>query len=149
MVPTAVSSAWAERAIGVLDWLRLIADAEMDKSVGAEHPEFEGAEVRRFDGRRGVILTTGGYEYDEELKLNYIKGYAIYFHGNPGNTGDSVRIAQGVGAALWHMTQMIGCGIAHFDLAEGGGLNCLVLIGGPHDYRPGGYIITDRGVALR
>ena len=206
MVPREVSRAWAGRALGVLDWLGRIADVHYVKSVGAEHPEFDGADTvhsyaparhagtgyghalftqlsaavdrrknvrvlfdapgkrlvredrrvtgvevaeggrtRRIGARRGVILTTGGYEYDEQMKLNYLKGNPIYFYGNPGNTGDGVRLAQDVGADLWHMNQMIGRAIAHFDLPDGFSLNCLVLIGGPHDLaRPAGYVITDR-----
>src|SRR5947209_5763016 len=43
MVPAEVSRAWADRAFGVLDWLGRIADVRMERSVGAEHPEFDGA----------------------------------------------------------------------------------------------------------
>ncbi|HTU03570.1 MAG TPA: FAD-binding protein [Candidatus Sulfotelmatobacter sp.] len=53
--------------------------------------------------RRGVILTTGGYEYDRTTLQNSVKGYPIYALGSPGNTGDGVRMAQKVGASLWHM----------------------------------------------
>ncbi len=53
--------------------------------------------------RKAVILTTGGYEYDEKVLQNFIKGYPIYAVGNPGNTGDGVRMASAVGAGLWHM----------------------------------------------
>ena len=107
-----------------------------------------GGGIRRIGARKGVILTTGGYEYDEEMKLNYLKGSPIHFYGNPGNTGDGVRMAQDVGAALWHMNQMIGRAIAHFVLPDGSSLNCLVMIGGPQVFtKPqgdAGYVITDR-----
>jgi succinate dehydrogenase/fumarate reductase flavoprotein subunit len=62
----------------------------------------EGLE-RRVKALRGVILTCGGFEYDEWLKANYLKGYPYYSLGSPGNTGDGVRMAQRVGAELWHM----------------------------------------------
>jgi succinate dehydrogenase/fumarate reductase flavoprotein subunit len=197
MVPEPVSRAWAERAFGVLDWLDRTAGVPLDKSMGAEHPEFPGAEaiqsyaprgygaglfkhlsaavrersnirvlfdapgsrlLRDSDGRvtgleaggqpiearQGVILTTGGYEYDDETKLNYLKGSPIYFYGNPGNTGDGVRMAQAAGAALWHMNQMIGRAIAHFELDDGFNLNCLVMVGGrPDQATTNGYILTD------
>ena len=52
---------------------------------------------------RAVILTCGGFEYDDWLKANYLKGYPYYSLGSPGNTGDGVRMAQRVGAELWHM----------------------------------------------
>ena len=52
---------------------------------------------------RAVVLTTGGYEYDASALRNSVKGYPIYALGSPGNTGDGVRMAQQVGAGLWHM----------------------------------------------
>ena len=68
-----------------------------------------GAVIRK-EGRnlavkagRAVILTCGGFEYDDWLKANYLKGYPYYSLGSPGNTGDGVRMAQRVGADLWHM----------------------------------------------
>lgn len=53
--------------------------------------------------RKGVILTTGGYEYNAKDLQNFVKGYPIYALGSPGNTGDGLRMAQKVGAGLWHM----------------------------------------------
>ena len=53
--------------------------------------------------RRGVILTCGGYEFDTKLKQSNLKGYPIQALGNPGNTGDGIRMAQQLGASLWHM----------------------------------------------
>lgn len=53
--------------------------------------------------RKAVILATGGYEYDESLLQNNVKGYPIYAVGHPDNTGDGVRMAAEVGAGLWHM----------------------------------------------
>lgn len=103
-----------------------------------------GVAVRHGDGvtelssRYGVILTCGGYEYDAEMKLNYLKAAPIYFYGNPGNTGDGVRMAQAVGADLWHMNQMIGRAIGHFERPDGPELNVPIFIGPP------GYVITDK-----
>lgn len=54
--------------------------------------------------RRAVILTCGGFEFDEWMKMNYLKGYPYYSFGSPGNTGDGIRMAQRVGADLWHMS---------------------------------------------
>ena len=53
--------------------------------------------------RRGVVMTTGGYEYDQETLQNFNMGTPIYALGNPGNTGDGLRMVSSVGAALWHM----------------------------------------------
>ena len=53
--------------------------------------------------RKGVVLATGGFEYNEELKREYLAGYPIFAYGNRDNTGDGVKIAQELGADLWHM----------------------------------------------
>lgn len=58
--------------------------------------------------KRAVILTCGGFEWNEEMKLNYLRGTPFYFYCNPSNTGDGIKIAQKVGAALWHMNTISG-----------------------------------------
>lgn len=52
---------------------------------------------------RGVVLCTGGFEFNEDMKLNYLKVYPTHFYGAPANTGDGVRMVQEVGGSLWHM----------------------------------------------
>lgn len=53
--------------------------------------------------KRAVVLTTGGFEYNQNMHKNYLKGFPVHALGNPGNTGDGIRMAQAVGADLWHM----------------------------------------------
>jgi succinate dehydrogenase/fumarate reductase flavoprotein subunit len=53
--------------------------------------------------RKGVVLATGGFEYNEELKREYLAGYPTFAYGNPDNTGDGIKLAQELGADLWHM----------------------------------------------
>ena len=52
---------------------------------------------------KAVILTCGGFEFNEQMKFNYLPAYPAYFAGSPANTGDGIRMAQEVGADLWHM----------------------------------------------
>ncbi|MFH1651195.1 MAG: FAD-dependent oxidoreductase [Chloroflexota bacterium] len=63
------------------------------------------AEGKREDigAARGVVLACGGFEFDEPLKMNYLRAYPAYFLGSPANTGDGVRMALAAGADLWHM----------------------------------------------
>lgn len=51
-----------------------------------------------------VILTTGGFDYDETMKQSYMRTYPMYPTGHPGNTGDAIKLAAGAGAALWRLT---------------------------------------------
>jgi succinate dehydrogenase/fumarate reductase flavoprotein subunit len=53
--------------------------------------------------RKGVVLATGGFEYNEELKREFLAGYPIFAYGNAGNTGDGIKLAQELGGDLWHM----------------------------------------------
>jgi len=55
--------------------------------------------------KKGVILTCGGFENDEALKWDNLEPKPINFLGNPGNTGDGIRMVQKAGAALWHMSR--------------------------------------------
>ncbi len=64
----------------------------------------KGKEVR-IKANRAVVLTCGGFEYNEWMKENYLRAYPAYFTGNPGNTGDGINMALEVGAALWHMNK--------------------------------------------
>jgi succinate dehydrogenase/fumarate reductase flavoprotein subunit len=54
------------------------------------------------------------------MKTNYLKGYPYYSFGSPGNTGDGVRMAQRVGADLWHTSSVsvsLGFKAPDFDTA--------------------------------
>ena len=53
--------------------------------------------------RRAVVLTCGGFEFNETMKQNFLRTHPSHFYGNPGNTGEGVSMAMEVGAALWHM----------------------------------------------
>ncbi len=122
--------------------IAVLWDAPARRLLTGDGGRVSGVEVstpdgpRRVDASRGVVLASGGYEFDEALKLNYLKAHPIHFYGNPGNTGDGVRLAQAVGADLWHMNQMVGRAIGHFEL---GGRSFDFNIG----IDPPGYVITD------
>jgi hypothetical protein len=57
--------------------------------------------------KRSVVLCSGGFEYNEEMKKNYLRPSTIKFTGWKYNTGDGIRMAQAVGADLWHMNMIV------------------------------------------
>jgi succinate dehydrogenase/fumarate reductase flavoprotein subunit len=120
---------------------RLVRDGN-GRVVGVEVAS--AGQARRIGAKQGVVLTCGGYEYDESMKINFLKAYPIHFYGNPGNTGDGVRMAQELGAEIWHMNSMIGRAIAHFELPDGSPLNCLAMLSGMPGADAVGYAITDK-----
>ncbi len=53
--------------------------------------------------KRAVILTSGGYEYNKEMRRAFLEGPGVEgwaFYGSPANTGDGIAMAVTVGAAL-------------------------------------------------
>jgi len=52
---------------------------------------------------RGVILACGGFEADPAMQAQYWQGKPVLSCAYRGNTGDGIRMAQAVGADLWHM----------------------------------------------
>jgi len=81
----------------------LIQDPETGEVVGVK-AENEGREIY-IKAEKGVVLSCGGYENNPEMfgYYNYpgLRDF-IFPYGNPGNTGDGLRMASAAGAYLWH-----------------------------------------------
>ncbi len=72
--------------------------------------------VRRIGARRGVVLAAGGFEANERMKREYWEVMPVLSAANRTNTGDGIRMAQEVGADLWHMWHFHGSyGFRHPD----------------------------------
>jgi len=84
--------------------LRLLAD-NTGRVIGVKVADGRGRAPREANIRatKAVVLCTGGFEENEEMKLQYLRVYPMYFTGGTGNTGDGIKMAQEVGADLWHM----------------------------------------------
>ena len=63
--------------------------------------------------RKAVVLTCGGFENNQEMIRNYLPGLPYcYTSGTPHNDGDGIKMAQLVGADLWHMNNFAGPSMA-------------------------------------
>jgi succinate dehydrogenase/fumarate reductase flavoprotein subunit len=60
--------------------------------------------------RKAVVLCSGGFECDEEMQKNYLRPYPLKPAGWRYNTGDGIKMAQAVGADLWHMNVVSSSG---------------------------------------
>lgn len=72
--------------------------------------------------RRGVVLTTGGFENNKEMIQNYLAAPKLAPLGTIYNKGDGISMAEEVGAKLWHMYNYESLGLLHglsFDTPEG------------------------------
>ena len=92
---------------------RLIYDNSREvRGVIAETPQG----IRHFGTTRGVVLSSGGFEADEGMKQEYWQLMPVLTAANKYNTGDGIRMAQEVGADLWHMWHFHGSyGFRHPD----------------------------------
>jgi len=96
--------------------------------------EVIGVKVRRdnnilnIKARKAVVLTTGGFACDEDLKRSFLPGWGWTFIGNPGNTGDGLRMAMEGGVSLSHMHHAAARVVAGGIIADeiGTGFNCRI-----------------------
>jgi 3-oxosteroid 1-dehydrogenase len=68
--------------------------------------EFDGADgLTRVDARHGVVLATGGFEWNAELTRDFLRGPIRHPPSLPSNTGDGLKMAMKVGARLGNMRE--------------------------------------------
>ncbi|MBX9811526.1 MAG: FAD-dependent oxidoreductase [Burkholderiales bacterium] len=93
--------------------LRLLR-APAGEVCGVEVDTPEG--IRRIGTRHGVILACGGFESDPDMQRQFWQFYPVLPAATRGNTGDGIRMAQALGADLWHMWHFHGSyGFRHTD----------------------------------
>jgi succinate dehydrogenase/fumarate reductase flavoprotein subunit len=75
-----------------------------------------GSSERAIEARRGVVLSCGGFEGNSEMKAQFFESHPVLNAAARTNTGDGIRMAQHLGAALWHMWHVHGAyGFQHTD----------------------------------
>jgi succinate dehydrogenase/fumarate reductase flavoprotein subunit len=89
--------AYGCRAVG------LVRDGDRVTGVVAE----QAGERNRIAARAGVILASGGFEADPELRDTYLP-LPLSSVGHQGNTGDTLALSRAAGASLWHMSAFFG-----------------------------------------
>ena len=93
-----------------------------------------GRTARTVRARRGVVLACGGFEGDAAMQRAYWPEGAVLAAAFRGNTGDGIRMAQTLGADLWHMWHYHGSyGFRHIDAAYPFGIRTKRL----PDWQPG------------
>jgi succinate dehydrogenase/fumarate reductase flavoprotein subunit len=71
---------------------------------------------RNIKACRGVVLASGGFEADPSMQSQYWQMAPVTSAVSLGNTGDGIRMAQELGADLWHMWHFHGSyGFRHTD----------------------------------
>ena len=67
--------------------------------------ENKDGETLYFGARKGVILASGGYEWNKELVKAFLKMPITHPVSPPGNEGDALMMAMEAGAALENMSE--------------------------------------------
>ena len=63
---------------------------------------------RNIGARRGVVLASGGFEGNADMKAQFPQAKPVLNAAARTNSGDGIRMAQDLGAALWHMWHIHG-----------------------------------------
>ncbi len=76
---------------------------------------------KTYKAKKGVVLACGGFENNREMVNNYFQiGYTdCRPMGTPYNRGDGIKMAQSVGADLWHMNNFANSGFGLLSAGDG------------------------------
>lgn len=91
------------------------------KTVVGVTVERDGKEMN-IRALNGVCICTGGFERNKEMVQHYLNVINYAPRGGQFNTGDGIKMAQAVGADLWHMDcyeGLFGLGSVTYPVEEG------------------------------
>ena len=94
--------------LGVTIWAQTAAKrlcVNQDRIIGLEI-DCNGTRAR-VDTSKGVILASGGFEWDSDMMAKYFPGPVEWTASPDTNTGDGQRMAAEIGAKLDHMDQAL------------------------------------------
>ncbi len=86
--------------------IRLLTSDDASEVRGITVENADG--VSRIKARRGVILASGGFEGSRDIQDQHWEGRPVLQAAARHNTGDGIRMAQDLGAGLWHMWHFHG-----------------------------------------
>lgn len=92
--------------------------------------------------RRGVVIATGGFEWDAEAVQGFLRGPLTRPASVPTNTGDGLRMAMRLGAALGNMREAWWAPTIDVDLPDGSTVSWLA---NGERTRPHSIMINGRG----
>lgn len=97
------------------------------KVIGVIAKANDGKEYR-IKANRGVLMATGGFEWDEHLVTHYVRVPCRYNVSYPTNDGAALRMAQSVGAQLNMMNEFWGQSVytAHGEYSKKHGVPCAI-----------------------
>jgi len=85
----------------------LIQDPNTGRVIGVQ-ALMNQSQIVNIAANRGVLLSTGGFEFDQRMKVNYLKCSPYHLGGWQYNTGDGIKMTMKAGGGLWHMNTTSG-----------------------------------------
>ncbi|MFO7320221.1 MAG: FAD-dependent oxidoreductase [Chloroflexota bacterium] len=116
---------------------RLVVDDE--GTVAGVIAESDGQEIS-IQARRGVVLATGGFDHNQAMVKNFLRGPLYYTSAAPTNTGDGHLMGMAVGASLRNMNERWSWPV-YFDPERNMVMPALATEIG----RPGAIVVNKRG----
>jgi len=96
----------------------------------------------RIRARKGVIIATGGFEWNKELVQTFLRGPMTAPVSVPENEGDGLIMAMDVGAALGNMSNAWWVMAAKESSAQGSGTHPNYLLCSSERARPGSILVN-------
>lgn len=97
---------------------QLLTEARAEQLLTRDSHQVSGVRCRwqgesvEINAQRGVVIASGGFEWDDNLRARHFPGPHDFIASPRDNSGDGQRMAQAIGAQLAHMDQAnIGGGI--------------------------------------
>ena len=95
--------------------VRLITQAGPDgvevAGVEAAPADAPGGAHLRIRATRGVLVASGGFERNWDMKRHFLRGPSPYTLGSETNTGDGIRMGMALGADLRNMNEVWGISV--------------------------------------
>ena len=109
-----------------------------------------GVSIRR-DGRpqnvrarEAVLMASGGFERNWEMKKHFLRGPSPYTLGTETNTGDGIRMGMALGAALSNMNEAWGLSVYKGDAEANGQSRGGISLSAQIERRNAGCIVVNR-----
>lgn len=107
--------------------------------VWAKSPTKGDVSIR---ARRGVLLATGGFDHNKEMRENFLPGPVYYPSAVPTNTGDGILMGMAIGADLRNMNKTWGWPVKEITIA---GKKMGSSDAGAERAKPGSYFVNRFG----
>lgn len=123
---------------------RLLLQGEAERQqISGVLVEREGKPLR-IRARGGVLLASGGFERNAEMKLHFLRGPSPYTLGAESNEGDGIRMGMAAGADLRNMNEVWGITVYKEEGERHGQRRAGISLAAQLDRRNAGCICVNR-----